>query len=343
MKADKPAREMTVVKHCRPAVFVLFVVLAAAGFASCRKRPAPYPHAIVPGTAYDFRQVNAGDKITHDFTISNDGGKPLLIQGILSTCRCIFARVSNREVLPGGKSVLTVRLDTTGLSGPIDSKILLYTNASNERVITFKIKASVNRLYSLEPATVDFGNITGNGARSQTVVFTSTSMGITSATPASPYLKTHLSSRGPHAFAVTITLDKGQPAGLFKSTVFIHTTSPIRPVVQVRVKADKISDMRANPDHIFAGILLKDRESAVFSTYIFTKHRKPFAIKEISDTNNYLHIHAERFAPDVYKVDVRVKPFTHTGEYTSDIMIATTDKTTPLLRIPFRVLVMDRD
>ena len=321
---------------------VLFALVLFTGFVSCTRHAPASAYATVPQTAYDFSQLDAGNQATHDFYIKNTGGAPLLIEGIMSSCRCIFARVANRRIEPGSNAVLSVRLDTKGLSGPVDQRIIVYTNAANERTLTFKITAYVKQLYSLQPDTVDFGDIHTNTPLSQTVVFTSTSMGIASVTPLTPYVKASVKTRGQDEYDLLIKLEKGLPAGLLQSAVLISTTSASVPVLRVKVTANKIFDLRANPDKIFAGILLKDRKSSVFSTYIFSKHKRPFTIKMVIDTGNYLDIHAERLAPDIYKLGISAKPFEYAGEYTSDIIVSTTDKQTPVLQIPFRILVMDR-
>jgi hypothetical protein len=323
-------------------VLVVSLLFLSINIASCRKHTAPYPHVIVPQTAYDFSQLNAGAIVTHDFYIKNDGGKPLLIEGIMSPCRCIFASAAHREIKPQGDIVLSVRLDTKGLTGPIAHRIIVYTNAANERVLVFKITASVKQLFSLRPENVDFGDVTKSSALSQTVVFTSTAMAITSAASVSPYIKTSINDKGRHEYDIKIKLDKGMPAGLLKTHVVIHTTSAQLPVLSIDVKAKKIYDLQANPDEIFSGILLKGRESSVFSTYIFTKHKKPFTIKQVFDTGNYLDLTIERLAPDIYRINISAKPFQHAGEYTSDIMVLTTDKETPVFQIPFRIMVMDK-
>ena len=139
---------------------VVFALILFTGFVSCTRHTPASPYATVPQTAYDFSQLDAGNQATHDFYIENTGGAPLLIDGIMSSCRCIFARVANRRIEPGGNAVLSVRLDTKGLSGPVDQKIIVYSNAANERTITFKITAYVKQLYSLHPDQALFGDYT---------------------------------------------------------------------------------------------------------------------------------------------------------------------------------------
>lgn len=313
-----------------------------AGLASCTRHTPAAPFVVVPQTSYDFSHLDAGDVVTHDFHIQNTGRAPLFIQGIMSPCRCIFAQVQNREIAPGGDIAMSVRLDTKGLNGRVDQRIIVYTNASNERALAFKVTAFVRQLFTLQPGRVDFGDIHDNRALSQTVVFTATSFGITSVTSTSPYVHTGLHTTGDHAYTIGIRIDRALPAGLLQSSVLLHTGSSRYPVLTIPVKANKMFDLRANPDKIFAGILLKGRESSVFGTYLFSRHKKPFTLNTVFDTKGYLHIEVQRFAPDIYKLNVRAKPFDRAGEYTTDIIVHTSDARTPVLQIPFRVIVMDK-
>ena len=325
-----------------------FLWTAAAGLAviacavSCTRKAPPAPFAVVPQTSYDFSRLDAGDIVTHDFRIQNTGTAPLFIQGIMSTSRSMFAQVSNREIAPGKDTVLSVRLDTKGLNGRVDNKVLVYTNAANKRVLAFKITASVQQLFTVQPGRVDFGDIHTSRALGMTVVFTAPSFGITSVTSSSPFVRAKLHRSGDRSYTITVRIGRDLPAGLLRGAVIVNTDSPRYPVLTIPVKADRISDLRANPGKIFAGILLKGRSSTVFSTYIYSRKKRPFTVKRASDTNTFLDIDIQQFAPDVYRLNVRVKPFAHAGEYTTDIIVHTSDPKTPVLQIPFRVIVMDK-
>lgn len=318
---------------------VVFLMLLFSSV-SCRKHTVPHPHAVVPQNIYDFSQVNEGDIVSHDFSISNNGSHPLVIQGIVSSCRCMFAKVMDRDIAPGDRMQLSVRLDTSHLQGHIHGKVIVYTNDPEERLLYFTVKAYVKSLFTLEPSSVDFGNITGHNSSEQGIIFTSAGISITSVTSLSPYVKASVKPRGNHTSDIQIRLDKNIPAGLLNSTVLLYTDSPIMPVIKADVKADRISWIQANPAKIFAGAILKDRQSSVYSFYIFSKHRKPFTIKGIKDSNRYLDIKLQRLARDVYKVDLQAESFSVTGEYTSDIIVSTNDRYAPLLQIPFRIIVM---
>lgn len=321
---------------------VFSLVLLFAGVVSCSKHTPSPPYAVVPENVCNFSKVDAGEKLTHSFYIKNTGEQPLFVQGIASQCKCLFARINNREIKAHQQATLLVTFDSTGLSGVQDHKIILHTNATNERIITFNVKAYVEQPFSLQPENIDFGNITNNALLSQTITFTSASIEITSVTSLSPFLDTHFSKTSKNNYAIKINLIRRLPAGLFKTKVLIYTSSLKFPVLTLPVNAKKVSDIQANPDDIFAGILLKGGASSEFTTYIFSRHKRPFSIKRVYDTNNYLKINVERFAPDILRLDIKVNPFKSIGEYTTDIMVLTTNNKTPVLQIPFRVIVMDK-
>ncbi len=319
-----------------PVLFLLFAVLSF----SCRKKTVPYPHAVVSQTAYDFSQVTEGSIVSHGFDIRNNGTQPLLIEGILSPCRCIFARVKNRKVKPGEEITLLVKLNTKGIDGAINHRVIVYTNAPQQHALVFRIKASIQRLFTLKPDKVDFGNIKPNKTNIKAITFTSSGIHITSVASISPYVKAFIQKQRNNRETIKVKLDSAMPAGLLKTTILVYTTAHRNSVIKIPVRAKVVSNIQANPDKIFAGIIIKGKRSSVLSIYLFSKHKTPFTIKGIHDTKKFLNIKREKLAPDIYKIDISSKPFDHVGDYTSDILVSTTDKQSPLIQIPFRVKIM---
>ncbi len=321
----------------RAAAILSVLVLTA----SCTEH-APYPHAVITRDAFDFSRLTEGAVVTHGFSMYNTGTAPLRIQGIVPSCRCMFARVPDRVVAPGGRITMSVRLDTSGLSGPVYGRVVVYTNDPADRLLFFTVRASVESAYSLEPPDVDFGTVSGRGPAVRDMAFSSTALRLTAATSSSPYLKVSLIPRGGNASDVRVRLARDMPGGLLSGSVLLYTGSHDRPAIEAGVKAEKASWLRANPGKIFAGIVLKGRRSSSFSFYVYSRHRKPFVIKDMRDSGGYLDISRQRLAKDVYKVDLHARPFGAAGEYRSDILISTDRRRAPALQVPFRIIVMDR-
>lgn len=328
----------------RQRIFFIAVVFCGLliSSVSCRKHTVPHPHAVILQNNYDFSQIDEGDIVSHNFSIGNDGSQPLIIQGIVSSCRCMFAKVPHRTISPGERIPLSVRLDASHLQGAVHGKVIVYTNDPEDRVLDFTVKAYVKSLFTLEPSDADFGAMAGHTTAEQGILFTSTGIHITSVASLSPYVHASLKPQDSHTSDIRIRLEKDMPAGLLISTVLLYTDSSGTPVIKVDVKANKASGIQTNPAKIFAGTVLINHESSVSSFYVFSKHKKPFTITGIKDINRYLDINTQRLARDIYKVDLKAKAFSVAGGYTSDIIVTTNDRYAPVLQIPFRIIVMDK-
>lgn len=81
------------------------------------------PKARIPETIFSYGSITAGQKSDHDFTISNDGVKPLIIRKVKSTCGCIKATATKSEIAPGETGVVHVEFDSFGKEGK-DSRII---------------------------------------------------------------------------------------------------------------------------------------------------------------------------------------------------------------------------
>jgi tetratricopeptide (TPR) repeat protein len=65
----------------------------------------------------DFGKVKAGDVLTNNFVIENNGNKPLRILEVVSVHDCISVVYPQEEILPGQKGIIQLTFSTTGLSG----------------------------------------------------------------------------------------------------------------------------------------------------------------------------------------------------------------------------------
>ncbi|PTX14239.1 uncharacterized protein DUF1573 [Pontibacter mucosus] len=67
------------------------------------------PRLAVGGTSHSFGNLEKGQKPVAKFLIRNTGRKPLVIQGVKSTCNCVQYRSSKPEIKPGEVATLELR------------------------------------------------------------------------------------------------------------------------------------------------------------------------------------------------------------------------------------------
>ena len=77
-----------------------------------------------------------------EFTFTNTGTTPIIIQDIRTSCGCTTPQYTKEPVLPGKTGVIKVSYSTVGRVGSFDKKITVFTNEPNN-VYSLSIKGEV--------------------------------------------------------------------------------------------------------------------------------------------------------------------------------------------------------
>ncbi len=90
----------------------------------------------VGGNNYNYGEIMESNEPTpHDFEFVNVGKKPLIIQEAHGSCGCTVPSYSKEPVMPGQKSVITVKYSTRGRVGPINKDVTITSNANPSPVM----------------------------------------------------------------------------------------------------------------------------------------------------------------------------------------------------------------
>jgi hypothetical protein len=108
--------------------FGAVIAAAVVLFASAALAQAQKPRAVFKETTYDFGKVKQGDVVTHEFVFKNEGGAPLLVEKVETTCGCTAALVSEKKIGPGKEGKIKTTFDTRGYSGRLSRYIYLISN-----------------------------------------------------------------------------------------------------------------------------------------------------------------------------------------------------------------------
>ena len=150
----------------------IIIVFAYFIFSSSNKvsnAPASYsvqdelrPQAKVDSILYDFGSIKVSDKKSYDFTIKNNGKKPLQLSNITTSCGCTFAKViyegkespefdmhtkSNYiiEIESDKKAIIRVTYKpyVMPVYGFVEREAYIKTNDPSMQDIVFKVTANV--------------------------------------------------------------------------------------------------------------------------------------------------------------------------------------------------------
>lgn len=78
---------------------------------------------------YNFGKVNEyGGPVSHTFTFTNVGNKPLVITKAFASCGCTTPEYSTKPIKPGEKGKIKVTFNPLGRPGPIDKLVRILSN-----------------------------------------------------------------------------------------------------------------------------------------------------------------------------------------------------------------------
>jgi len=138
------------------AVVAAVVLLAAAGPAQSGK-----PRAVFKALSHDFGQLKQGDVVSHEFVFKNEGGAPLVVEKVETTCGCTAALVSEKKIAPGKDGRIKATFDTRGYSGRLSRYLYVVSNdAENPRrelSVSADIQVPPSARIDLDRYNVDIG------------------------------------------------------------------------------------------------------------------------------------------------------------------------------------------
>ena len=101
------------------------------------------PKISVLQTEYNFGDVTQGEKVTHNFTITNSGGELLKIEDVRASCGCTAAVTEKNELKPGESTQIKVEFNSQGRKGNQVKFIYVRTNDKDNSEVKLKLFGNV--------------------------------------------------------------------------------------------------------------------------------------------------------------------------------------------------------
>jgi hypothetical protein len=109
----------------KQVIFVFMAVLLATGAALAQEEAS----IVVTENSFDFGDIKeAGGKVTHNFTVKNDGSMPLVITRVIASCGCTSPDWTKEPIAPGKTGEVMVTFDPKSRPGPFAKTISIYSN-----------------------------------------------------------------------------------------------------------------------------------------------------------------------------------------------------------------------
>jgi Protein of unknown function (DUF1573) len=91
---------------------------------------------------YDFGKITQGEKVSHEFTFTNNGKKNLIISGASGSCGCTVPEWPKEPIPANGSGKINVVFSSEGKRGLQEKTVTIVTNCEPSTKI-IKIKADV--------------------------------------------------------------------------------------------------------------------------------------------------------------------------------------------------------
>ena len=254
---NHPHRTLAVASPLRPlavaAVVATLALLAppAPGQPPAAAPAAPPPRAVAPEPLWDAGIVAKGSKVTHEFTIHNQGTEVLQLREVRPSCGCTVVSY-DAAIAPGGEGKVRAELDTGSLAGAVAKEVTVFTSDPGNPMIQLTMRATVRSALEAQPGYFRFLHVVGAPAETGTQVVWSADypelqvLSVASPSPAITvaFRPATAAEREPgvdgkerrgNQWLVTATLAAEPPPGPLSGEVRIETNHPRKKVLAVPI------------------------------------------------------------------------------------------------------------
>ncbi|MBL0126249.1 MAG: DUF1573 domain-containing protein [Flavobacteriales bacterium] len=92
---------------------------------------ADLPKIVFDRTEVEMGRITQGQRVEEQFTFTNEGGSPLVITDVRSTCGCTVGKDWPKGAIPpGGTGSITVTFDSEGREGMQHKTVTVLANSS---------------------------------------------------------------------------------------------------------------------------------------------------------------------------------------------------------------------
>lgn len=199
------------------------------------------PRVSIAAPVHDFGVVERGVPVEHVFRLKNAGTGALRVDHVKGTCACTVGVATGEAIAPGGEAWVTMRLETTDLSGRTTKTATVYTNDPAAPAIPVTLTGQVLTDLVVQPSAVYVGRVRRDSVVRRELAIAPGRPGGTAAVAsvevASPRVRAWIepAADGGAGQRVVVEVDAKASSGRFTDEVVLRTTSATQPTLTVKV------------------------------------------------------------------------------------------------------------
>lgn len=272
--------------------FALAVVIAVV--VPAHLQAASWADEMFPVRQHDFGKVERGQKPSVDFLITNDSNKEVRIRSVRVSCSCTKAVAQSGRIPPGGATVMTATMDTTGFQGSKSVAIQVQFDRPWRAEVTLRVTCESKGKLGAEATEVDFGMLPQGAAHQKRLnldYIGTLDWRVTELDFGNSHFTTEVAevSREPGKvrYELSITLKAQTPPGIHEDVIRVHTNDPATPEVVVKAKAQVEADVVVTPASIRLGVL---KPGEVIERKVVIKAAQPFKVLRVDNADDLIQV-----------------------------------------------------
>jgi hypothetical protein len=308
------------------AIFVTLALTATCGLAA--------PKIACDAPDFNFGVKRDHETVVHSFVLRNDGDAPLAITRVKASCGCTAVKSSTNSILPGQTATVDARFTLKGRRGKQQKSITVESNDPATPRLRLWLKGEIVVEVALQPRYLNFRQVHKDSVVTQTVE-------LVSLRPALRIIDVKANSASyeatidPDGRGLTVRTVPPLKVGLVRGHMTVKTDHPMGLSTDLSIAAVAVGDLTVMPRELALRSSWPDARRVTLVIRPFNK--LPFDITKVEAPLPSITTSFKKQPDGTARVDLDgVRPDKALNG--KAILIHTSLKSSPVLRVPIRVL-----
>lgn len=253
---NKRSRVMALLRTICLLISIILFLFAVSPLRSSADEGVP--KAVLQETVYNFGAVMKGERVTHVFTVRNNGTKDLVFEKAALTEQGMTIKLQ-KVIPPGGEGRVTLELATDQVQGSIEASALLYTNDPLRPTVQLSLKGRAKGIIDLLPYAAIFISAFKGEVKEGAVNIANNDkkpLQITKVQSESDRFRAQLQSvKEGEEYKLVVKLNPNAPPGRSKDIVRLFTNNEKMPQLNVPVNVFIKNEVYTFPDQVDFGTI----------------------------------------------------------------------------------------
>jgi peroxiredoxin (alkyl hydroperoxide reductase subunit C) len=220
------------------------------------QRTGAAPHLSVDGLQRMVIATVVGQNVSEVFTLSNTGTGVLELAIERTSCGCVGAVLSSKNVKPGETATLTFKMQAGGWGSKIES-VFLKTNDPAQPQVTLTVEAKMPPTVVPNPPQLTVETAEGETAKRYLSLLLPEGASLNTVEARQPFDSVEVVESQPitngSMLRVAVSVAASAPPGAFQDELIFHLKNAPVPQIEVPVEGLVKNDVQVEPSQVFFG------------------------------------------------------------------------------------------